>query len=295
MAEIPRGKGVMIWQLAECKSATMFELAAALYLNGFDWVCVKVADGRLPYNVGLLPAFTDACSQKRIPVYGWHYIYGPKLGGLSQAEAEARKAAELVKAYDLSVLLVDAEKEYKAIGSQLYADVYMNKLRELAPDLSVGLCSYRFPTVHPEFPWEVFAERVDFFAPQMYWLQADNPVDQLTRCLVEYRGLRSKPVVPIGSAYYEHGWEPTAGEVSDFQKAVRYEKLPGIGWWAWDDRGLQDHPGLLAVVKDDEWSLRPPPPDPGDEPDWAELDARLGDLDVVVENIRAWRAKFGHA
>ncbi len=292
MAEIPRGRGVMIWQLEECEPQLMNGLAGAIELNGFDWVCVKVADGTLPYNSLLLPAFVDHCRKQGLMVYGWQYVYGPKLGGLSHAEAEAQRAAVAVGDYGLKALLVDAEREYKVPSAKLYAKVYMDTLRKRCPDLSIGLCSYRFPWLHPELPWEVFAERVDFFAPQVYWVQAHDPVVQLTRCLGEYRALRSKPIVPIGSSYYEDGWEPTPGEVSDFQKAVRYEKLPGIGWWAWDDCGLQDHPDLLAVVKDDEWGPEPPPVDPPTEPDWNKLDYLLEYLETYTGDLRAWRDKY---
>ncbi len=63
---IPRGKGVLLWQLDNCKPQPMRSLAGALDLNGFDWAAPKIADGVLRYNGLNIQAFATACEQAHI-------------------------------------------------------------------------------------------------------------------------------------------------------------------------------------------------------------------------------------
>ena len=67
--------------------------------------------------------------------------------------------------------------------------------------------------------------------------------------------------------------------------------LPGVGWWAWDDHGLQEHPAWLGVITKDEWPVtRPEPPTP---PTPAELlEARVDRLERFNDTLHTaqWRA-----
>jgi len=288
---IPRGKGVMLWQLDNCKPQPMSSLVGALDLNGFDWVAPKICDGTLRYNQSLLVDFTQACSLAHIAVYPWVYTYGPVQGGLEGVRTEARLALQVMNELGLYVLLIDAEKEYKRGGAASFAREYLKTLRGGGSHLTLGLCSYRFPHVHPEFPWGVFAETMDFYAPQLYWVDAHNSDEQMRMSVLEYTGLGGKPIIPIGSTYTEHGWGPDPAEIAAFQEQVHRSKLQGVGWWAWDDHGLQEHPAWLGVISRDVWVA--PPVDPPPPPTPAELlEQRVDRVERFLDTkyLAEWRA-----
>ena len=99
--------------------------------------------------------------------------------------------------------------------------------------------------------WDVFAGQVDFFAPQMYWVEAHNPADQLANCLKEYRARwPGKKVAPVGAAYQENGWRATPGEIKEFAEAVQTAGLSGYSFWEWNNAiryGLWDTVAGLEV------------------------------------------------
>jgi len=117
------------------------------------------------------------------------------------------------------------------------------------------LCSYRFPSLHPELPWSSFLRRSDFHAPQVYWMQADNPGEQLQRSVRELLALRALPVVPIGAAFVEAGWQPTVAGINEFDRMAQALKLPGIGWWEWGENGhgAEYHPDWWAAISAHNW------------------------------------------
>jgi len=75
--------------------------------------------------------------------------------------------------------------------------------------------------------------------PQVYWVEAHNPEEQLDRCLAEYRQLyldekiSPVPIYPIGAAYHEKGWQPTIDEMERFAQHASGKVLPAVSWWEW--------------------------------------------------------------
>ena len=63
--------------------------------------------------------------------------------------------------------MIDVEREYKDAGKSKAAATFMNRLRAALPHIPVALCSYRFPSYHPQIPWKVFLERCDLNMPQV--------------------------------------------------------------------------------------------------------------------------------
>ena len=70
----------------------------------------------------------------------------------------------------------------------------MTRLRASLPTFPFALSSYRYPTLHPALPWEAFLEKCDYNMPQVYWMEAHNPSDQLVRCLRDLVILRNEKV-----------------------------------------------------------------------------------------------------
>ena len=246
------GMGVFIWQVKSCTGGLKPEsaegrkaLQTTLKTLGVSWAAVKVADGVNGFNLQeikeewkdtILPAFFDAeeaAGRRRI---GWGYVYG------WEPKTEAILAADQIKKYGLDGFIIDAESEYKKAGRAAAAITYMKKLRELCPDTPLALCSFRWPTLHPEFPWKAFTDQMDaakgdVHMPQVYWQGATSvnaPGEQLNRSINELYAIKKLPVVPVGAAYSEHGWTSSPEQMEAFSTQASILALPGINWWSLD-------------------------------------------------------------
>lgn len=251
---IPKGKGVQVWNLTDP------EVTAAQIIDvGFDWIAVKAADGTLDHNQtagpGKLFAFVQALRNAGKVVFGWQYVYGANWRGSSFAKLEAEAALRNIRRFGFDGWLIDAESEYKRKGSAAWADQYMVTLRAGLPWITLGLQSYRFPSLHSDLPWQSFLRHVDFHIPQVYWVKSSNPGAQLRKSVQELTALKSLPVVPTGSAYYEHSWGPTPAQLDEFNSVARGLDLPGVLWYCWDDQGLSTHPDWLETIKAHKWPV----------------------------------------
>lgn len=233
----------------------MAELARRAKAVGFSWVAIKLANGVADYNTSLAGAAFEAFGMAGVEPWGWHYIYGGNIvTGASIAKSEAAVAIRNIQRYGPAGWIVDPESQYKRKGSSAWANTYMSAVRASFPDLPIGLCSYRYPSYHPEIPWRDFTHFADFHAPQVYWIQAHDPGAQLRKSARELTAIRDLPVVPVGSAFREHGWQPTVAELDEFNKAAQDLGMPGLAWWCWDDCGLESHPEFITAIAAHDWA-----------------------------------------
>lgn len=255
------GKGMFVWQIPRCGQAQQIADLAAL--AGFNYVLIKVADGTGAYHgeydnpTDYVTPLVEALRANQVQPVGWHYVYGANPAG------EAAIALQRIRQYSLRDYVLDAEKEYKGRNSQ--AAQFMAALRDGAPEVSFGLSSYRFPTLHPELPWAEFRAECDYDAPQVYWQSAHNPGAQLRRCVTEFgRFKRQLPLIPTGAAYREHGWEPTAAEVIEFIQTARELGLGGINYWELYDALYVLPAAVWEAITGSEQPEPPEPPAPVD-------------------------------
>lgn len=239
----PRGKGWYIWNLidADLKNFDLDWMVNRLKELGCNWVAVKIADGVMPFNrkaihdkegnvVGwddtILTQFTSVCREAGIDVWGWQYIYCTY-----QPANEAKIAVERCKKFGMTGFLLDPEAEAK-LASRENTAIYCNSLRSgLGKDYPIGLSTSRFPTLHPELKWDIWLSISDFHIPQMYWMNADNPVEQLARSYKELIALKNMPYFPAGALYHQDGWQPTRQQVIDFGNAA--EEFGAMLMWEW--------------------------------------------------------------
>jgi hypothetical protein len=271
---IPTGKGMFIWRLQYCAGGDPIHLAAKAVELGLSWVCIKAADGSYDFNQGVPgedwagPALLGpAISYLRgagIRIWLWQYIYGADRLRRSIAAAEALAAVENIGRWQPDGWIVDPEKEYKRTGAAAWADQYMTVLRASCPSVSIGLCSYRWPTLHPELPWQSFLRRSNFHAPQVYWVGAHDPGNQLGRSVRELQALANLPVIPVGAAYTEpaYHWVPTVSDVNEFDRVAHQLNLPGITWWEWGEngRGAEFMPEIWEAIRGHQWGDPVVPP-----------------------------------
>lgn len=273
---IPTGKGIFAWQIPSCGyNSDPVLFAAAMKAGGFSFVTFKGLQSIYKYglNQSLLPGHIAALKAVGISPRIYQYING---GSNSNAQAEAAAAVIYCQELGVDGLEIDAEKEYNQLATKEaakgWALTYMNKLKDLPPSFSVSLCSYRYPSVQPHFPWTQFLThpRLDFVMPQVYWQQDNRPdagAIQLVASLAEYedRGILRENYVPTGHAYCEFGWCSTPGQILGFSEKAKQLGLPGITFWSLQHLG--GVPNRKETVFGLDWGdVEPPPPDPEPEP-----------------------------
>lgn len=220
------GKGYFIWKIPLCEGGDPARIAAAAQEAALSHVEIKIADGIYAYNRGLIEPLVLALHAVEIEAWGWQYTYGQR------PEEEARLAAGLVDGLGLDGFVANAEVEYKTPGGRDRALAYMDVLTDKMPAVEIALSSFRFPSYHPQFPFDAFLRSCDFAMPQVYWMQAHNAGAQLRRSVTEYKQF-GRPYYPTGAAFMEHGWKATGAEVTEFLNTCRDLKLPGANFWEW--------------------------------------------------------------
>ena len=249
-----QGKGFFIWQVWRCEGQDISAVADLATRARFSHVLVKVADGASPYNItgagdDLAQRLVRALHERNILAVGWHYIYG------YDPLAEANIAIQRAQTLGLDGYVLDVEAPYKQTGREQDARVFMSRLRELLPDLPVGLSSYRYPTYHPQIPWEAFLEKCDYNMPQVYWLQAHNPGDQLVRSVREFQNIAPfRPIIPTGAAFKQGDWLPSVSDVEEFLRVAQNLNLSGANFWEWA-HCRQYLPEIWDTIETYPWAL----------------------------------------
>jgi hypothetical protein len=243
------GKGFYIWQITSCEGGNAQAIANAAAAAGLSHVLIKIADGTSPYNivsgVDLVPPVVAALRQRGISPIGWHYVYGYDPVG------EADMALQRLGGLELDMYVIDAEAQYKDKAAQ--AHVFMQRLRSALPTFPMALSSYRFPTYHPTFPFEAFLTYVDTNMPQVYWLLADNPGEQLIRCVREFEAIQPfRPIIPTGCAFIQGDWRPTPDQIIEFLQTAQVLNLSAANFWEWGHTRLYA-PELWNAVAAYDW------------------------------------------
>lgn len=228
------GKGFYIWQIARTEGGVPATIANVGAQAGLTHALIKIADGDHGYNINsttgadLVAPLVNAFRARGIESYGWHYVYG------YDPVAEADIAIARIHQTGVAGYIIDAEDEYKAPGRETAARTFMARLRAALPNLPIVLSSYRYPTYHPDLPWQAFLESCDYNMPQVYWVEAHNPGAQLTRCLREFQAITPyRPIIPTGSAYLQGSWMPTPADVTEFLNTARSLNMQAANFWEW--------------------------------------------------------------
>jgi len=238
MLEDCAGKGFYLWKIWLTEGGDPNAIAQACADAELSHVIIKIADGSVPYNViddiDLVPPLVVALRLRGISPWGFQYAYGgPVAIQPSNTPAkEANTAVARVNELGLDAFVIDAEGEYKAWSDRwTRATQYMNILR---PGLAVPilLASYRYPSLHPQLPWDEFREKCDGDLPQVYWVLSTNPAFQLQKSFDEFKAM--EPVLPYlatGSAYSEGSWAATPGQVVEFMDKAKALGISHVNFW----------------------------------------------------------------
>ena len=249
-----QGKGFFTWKIPSCEGGSAAQIASLAVASGLSHLILKVADGAGAYN-GAWGSTTDYISPliaelraKGIQIYGWHYIYG------NEPDSEAVVATRRIRQFNLDGYVLDVEKEYKMAGKKNAAKRFMGQLRDAYPALPVALSSYRYPSLHPQVPWKEFLEHCNLNMPQVYWMKAHNPGEQLVKCVREFQNMGpSRPILPTGAAFSEFGWKPSDDEVLEFMRTAKELNLPGVNFWEWAAARNSSLSGVWNAIRDFPW------------------------------------------
>jgi SnoaL-like domain len=249
------GKGFFTWKIPSCEHGDPGSIAAQAKSAGLSHLVVKVADGTMIYNgtwgdpKDYTTPVINALRALGIQVWGWHYVYGDNPAG------EASVAIARIRQYNLDGYVIDAEKEYKDSGKKAAAKRFMTQLKTACPDLEIALSSYRYPSLHPQIPWAEFLELCTINMPQVYWIKAHNPGDQLVKTVREFQGMKfSRLVIPTGAASKESGWQPNEKEILEFIRTAKELNLTAVNFWEWSDARSGNLPGVWEAIRDYPWS-----------------------------------------
>lgn len=248
------GKGMFIWKLQDVEGGDPDAIAEAAVKADLSFVIIKIADGNQYYRhfsddgIDLLPQTIDALHIKGVQVWGWQYIYG------NDPKEEALVGSYRVQELGLDGFVVNAEAEFKQDGKAEAARLYMSTLLTNIPDVPVGLSSYRFPNFHAPFPFEEFLEGADYMMPQVFWVQANNPQEQLLRSILEFEELDPEiEIIPIGPAHVDGDWKPSSSELREFLDAALEAGVPAVAFWEWSSARGDLPPSIWITISQYEW------------------------------------------
>ena len=255
-----QGKGFFTWRIPSCEHGDPQKIASLAVEAGLTHMVLKVADGSGIYNGnwGDTKDYTTPLimelRNKGIKVYGWHYLYG------NEPNSESTVAVRRIRQFNLDGYVLDVEKEYKQAGKKTAARRFMDQIRSAYPALPIALSSYRYPSLHPQVPWKEFLEHCTVIMPQVYWMKAHNPAEQLVKCVREFQRITpSRPILPTGAAFTEFGWKPTTDEVLEFLRTAKELNLSGANFWEWSSARGGSVPGVWEVIRDFAWGGAPAP------------------------------------
>jgi len=255
-----QGKGYFIWKIPYAENGDVSAIVNLAQQARFSHVLVKIADGVSSYNIDdhgidLVPPLVQALRARGIQVYGWHFCYGDNPLG------EADKAIQRVQQLNLNGYVIDAEGNYKQPGKDVAAARFMERLRAGLPNTPIALCSYRYPSYHPQLPWKEFLEKCDYNMPQVYWEQSHNPAEQLSRSVREFQAMVPfRPIIPVGAAYRRGSWAATVADLMEFLQTAQSLNLTAANFWEWGHTRTY-LPDVWDAIRDFPWSTTPLPQD----------------------------------
>jgi len=289
------GKGIYIWNIRDAEDGSIDEIVGKSKVANFRHVLIKIANGTVGWNwidgIDKAKELATKLKAEGIQPWGWHYVYG------NDPIGEADTAKRRVEETGVVGYMIDAEGDYK--NKFTNADKFVNRLDLNVP---IGLGTYRYPSLHPELPWKEFMPVVEIMMPQIYWIKAHNPAEQVRETLSDYEGYLNwtGPFALTGAAFDEGKWTPTIEDIEEFIAEAKAQGIKSINFWEWSEMKEPREFGSSfwkSVIKDFEWDTQEPEPIP--DPleiritDLEEDMMRLGNqLFAIVEDLEDYQSQL---
>lgn len=259
---VPCGKNLFGWKPSSIAGGVIADIVQAAKDMGLSGVSFKVASGVSPYPYGYdMRPLRDAFGNAGIAFSGWHYVYG-----VNAPASEAALAGQRIAELELDSYEIDAEAHYKNYAWTRAAELVARiKEHTTVANIPLGLTTYRYPQVHPEFPWRGFLCDCDYWIPQVYWQPPpSSPIIELDKSISQWTLEAQKwdyvirPFIPAGRVYIGDGYPPpgpTSAEIVAFlDHAKNVLGLHGATFWSFDN--LYTHTGgaeRMATIANFNW------------------------------------------
>ena len=267
---LPEREGLYVWRTRRDADSPSWasDIVRDVRAAEINDLFIKVANANYAYNAHEDSAdleFIFSSLRGETNLWGWHYIY------LNDPIGEAKIARRMIEKWDLAGYVINAEGHTK--GKDANALTFMRKLRDMVgSDYPLGLSSYRYPNYHPTLPWKVFLggeDRVDFNAPQVYWLKQQNSVEQIdltikrTKAHEAFIGVDHVPIHPILCAFSDnpHEWKPKETSMIDAFQHCKEIGLTSVSWYEWVASHKINRWDVIQNYTDWEGAPEPPPQD----------------------------------
>lgn len=248
-----KGKGLYIWQIEKCGSNNANTLAQRAKDAGLEHIIIKVADGENLFPIddptgskeALTAASIQAFREAGISVWGWSFIYGTNPDPVKQAQRFIQRLAF----FKLDGAVINAEKlsnnPWSVANARKFRDTFINTIERIGiPKSNIALSSYRYPSFHPDFPFDTFMQFCSIAMPQVYWVSPSggDPVRELLGSFDEYnQDYPTKVFLPTGAAYGEqigngdqgYFWQSRPDQITTFLNQTVAMDLPAANFWSW--------------------------------------------------------------
>lgn len=268
-----KGKGIWINVIKECDGGDVQKIANKCVQAGISYALIKAIEGKSGFNfsgdIDLVKVLAKALREKGIEVVAWGAVYGDSFGtGYWKDEVGRvvrRMNDELV---DIDWFILDIESRWR--DQHGVAEKFMNELlASLRLDCKLGFSSFRYPKQHSTIPYDAFLTGVHVNIPQVYWVGAQNSVDQLRECIKQYSDIgyapEHIPMAPAAPAYHrrDKNWETTPRALQQFFAEVIDQGFESCTFW---DYKHARSTGLWSVIGELEFPTDPELPDPPVDP-----------------------------
>lgn len=265
------GKMIYLWKGRQCAGGDLVKTVQECRRLGLSAVALKIADAvdeTYASYPDFMPQAVATFKAAGFKVWGWQYIYGGVVMNRDnqiittngpKPDEEGDLAVREVRRLGLDGYIIDAEREYKVFNQAERARRFTARLAGL--DVPVALSSFRFPSLHPEFPFREFLAGCDVHMPQVYWGPGKAESD-LDRSMLELRNLRALPFCPVGRAYIGDGHpDPQPGELKAFMQRAVDRGCVGVNFWSLDHLYMHTGgAGRADAIAGFEWPAEEPPP-----------------------------------
>lgn len=262
MSNIWEGTHVWLWQADQVHGGNVDRMIEELKALGVTGVLIKYSDGNLigdPVSQKFMADFkrlAPAFKAAGFVVGGWTYQY------LTDVDGEVDALRQAVEA-GADWIVLNGEKHIE--GKSVQVAEYGRKVRQLFPNLKIGMSTYAIADYHPTVPFDAYNQFVDAWMPQMYWATIGWSVEKtfnMSKTSFEKFG---KPILPTGQAYSE---PPNiicrSDDMARFVQLCRDAELTHVSWWDWQHFDDEIRSGIRNNV------LQVSQSGLDDIPDWAE-------------------------
>ena len=186
---------------------------------GFDYICIKIADGAQGYHPADAKQLSKDAENIEFPIMSWSYIY-PWVDPYNQVSAIKENLP-----HGCIDIILDAEGEWENNQGATHAISLIAEIKKQIPNAQLWLSSFYCPSLHAQFPWKEFMAVCVGFMPQAYQ-EGSTPEDTIKGRMKYSPFFEGKKIIPTVNT-------PRMLDIlqSNFNE---------LNVWLWDGTGIEN-------------------------------------------------------